>query len=150
MHFCAAYATPEKSASQDVIRLWDLELTTESPAPGNTPMPQPALLNDSASAADIPFPTATPLESATNTPRLPTAGLNLFLDDSMGMGSDVLTGTLSSGLESDVSGTAIIEENKGKGGAKVVIREEDLMTPPVVPFTIVPGHNGGVVSTICK
>ncbi|KAJ3020806.1 Transcription factor spt8 [Thoreauomyces humboldtii] len=164
----------------------------------------------------------TPASTVHNTPRLPTAGLALFLDDEMEMGPhDVLgddqvgdqgingttgreplepmdlsqdmptlgspvralsaasvpaqqprltpsrktlgpavTASLArraaaqaSSLNAVAGRNTVIGSRPGtpvgqQNSQKSTMREEEFETPPLVPFTIVPGHNSGVVSTM--
>ncbi|TPX63385.1 hypothetical protein SpCBS45565_g06636 [Spizellomyces sp. 'palustris'] len=141
-------------ASQDIIRLWDLDLTTDS-SQTQRDVPAPAQSVTDGRETGQSSTSSSPPASAISTPKLPTAGLTLFLDEAMGTDS-VLGASLSGGMDSD---TALVpatggmlgmseEPEKAEVNGKGGFQEEDFDTAPVVPFTIVPGHNSGVVSSI--
>ncbi|KAI9093483.1 WD40-repeat-containing domain protein [Phlyctochytrium arcticum] len=141
-------------ASQDIIRLWDLDLTFEANPQRDAPIPAQASREGSKSGG--PSNSTTPTESRLGTPKLPTAGLTLFLDDDMG-GDSVLGTSLGNGIDSDVAATGDLPPSPsvpdlGKTSSTTrptaSMADEDFETAPVVPFTIIPGHNNGVVSNI--
>ncbi|KAI8916779.1 WD40-repeat-containing domain protein, partial [Powellomyces hirtus] len=117
-------------ASQDILRLWDLESSAADPDTILTPMDivpydvTPASLQSDQSSATHSLPL---IDSRTH---MDMAGVDT---------SSPIDTTTVPNEDTDAFSTLT-------DGA--LTKEDDFETAPLVPFTIVPGHNNGVVSTI--
>ncbi|KAI8826764.1 WD40-repeat-containing domain protein [Fimicolochytrium jonesii] len=121
-------------ASQDILRLWDLDVATPSSDAPPAPSPSPIVAHPTSQSNDS-GPNSTP-----GTPPSP-AGDGKLLDPASAGGAGGVVITAGSTRTATTA-------NLGRTASLLSAKEDELETPPLVPFTILPGHNGGVVSAL--
>ncbi|KAI8999427.1 WD40-repeat-containing domain protein [Gaertneriomyces semiglobifer] len=151
-------------ASQDTVRLYDLDLAPDSKqltAP-STPVPPPSvprgssITSDEVNSGNLPSRIMSPSHGSDSEILLPSRGI--FTDGEMNTGIDSALGELNGLDDGGINGSSNIlttdlnEDLRRRNSRRisVVEMEQDLDTPPVVPFTVVPGvmNQAGVVSNM--